>query len=139
MRRTRSGRPSLIGTAARTAVIAGTATAVTTSVVASKKQQAHHQAVAQQAQIDAAVQQAVAQQVVAPQEEQPPAAVEPVATAPAADVGSTEGLIAELQKLAELRQAEVISEEEFGVLKAKLLMGLENPSNELAADEPGVG
>ena len=32
MRRTRRGRPSLIGTAARTAVIAGTATAVSGAV-----------------------------------------------------------------------------------------------------------
>jgi hypothetical protein len=120
MRRTRRGRPGLIGTAARTAVIAGTATAVTTSVVASKKQQAHHQAVAQQAQIDAAVQQAVGQQAA-----QQPAPVEPIAAAPTAAGRSTEELIAELHKLAELRQAEVINEDEFDMLKAKLLMGQE--------------
>ena len=38
-------------------------------------------------------------------------------------VRQIEELIAELQKLGELRQAEVLSEEEFDMLKAKLLLG----------------
>jgi hypothetical protein len=109
MRRTRSGRPSLIGTAARTAVIAGTATAVSTSVATSRTQRAHQQAAAQQAQIDAAVQQAVTQEAAF----QP----QPQMVEPAVD------LVAQLQQLAELHQMGVLSDEEFEAAKAKLLAG----------------
>jgi hypothetical protein len=109
MRTTRGGRPSLIGTAARTAVIAGTATAVSTSVATSKQQKAHQQAAAQQAQIDAAVQQAVDQQAVAEPQ--------PAAASPAGD------LIAQLQQLADLHDAGVLSDVEFEAAKAKLLAG----------------
>ena len=61
MRSTRR-RPSLIGTAARTAVIAGTATAVSGNVARNQQQAAQQQAWAKQAQVDAAVQQSLAQQ-----------------------------------------------------------------------------
>lgn len=107
MRRTRSGRPSLIGTAARTAVIAGTATAVGTSVATSSRQRAQQQAAAQQSQIDAAVQQAVAQEAAL----QP----QPQMVEPAVD------MVAQLQQLAELHQAGVLSDVEFEAAKAKLL------------------
>lgn len=107
MRRTRSGRPSLIGTAARTAVIAGTATAVSASVATSRSQKAHQQAAAQQAQIDAAVQEAVAQEAAL----QP----EPQVVEPAVD------MVAQLQQLAELHQMGVLSDDEFEAAKARLL------------------
>jgi hypothetical protein len=103
----RVGRPSLIGTAARTAVVAGTATAVVGGV--SHRQQAKAQQAAdaqayqqeqQQAAMEAAAQQAAAQQ---------PAA------APAADP------IAELERLAQLKQQGILTDEEFTAAKAKLL------------------
>lgn len=114
MRRTRAGRPSLIGTAARTAVIAGTATAVAGSVAGSKQQAAQHKAAAQQAQVDAAVQQALAQQA----EAQP----QPVMVAPAAE-GAAPDLIAQLQQLADLHKAGILSDAEFEAAKARLLAG----------------
>ena len=53
MRRGRIGRPSLIGTAARTAVIAGTATAVSGAVAGSMQKSAQQKAAAQQATAEA--------------------------------------------------------------------------------------
>ncbi len=112
-------RRSLVGTAARTAVVVGTATAVSGAVAGSQQQkaaaaqqQAQLEAAAQQAQIDAAAQQAVAAQM---------AAAAPAAPAPAA--APADDTIAQLQKLGELRAAGVLSEEEFTALKAKLIGG----------------
>lgn len=116
MRRSRSGRPSLVGTMARTAVIAGTATVASGAVANSQQQKAQQkaaaqqaQAAAQQAQIDAAVQQAVAQQAPA----QP-------APAAAAAVAQTD-VITQLGKLGELHQAGILNDEEFAAAKAKVL------------------
>jgi hypothetical protein len=109
----RIGRPGLVGMAARTAVVAGTATAVSGAVAGNQQKKAQaqyeqeqYQAAQQQAQIDAAAQQAVAQQQ---------AAAAAPAAAPATDV------VAELQKLAALKDAGVLSEQEFAAAKAKLL------------------
>jgi hypothetical protein len=111
----RIGRPGLVGMAARTAVVAGTATAVSGAVAGNQQKKAQaqyeqeqYQAAQQQAQIDAAAQQAVAQQQAA-------AAAAAPAAAPATDV------VAELQKLAALKDAGVLSDEEFAAAKAKLL------------------
>ena len=91
----RRGRPSLISTAARTAVIAGTAQAVTGNVAA--KQQAQTQAQAQaQAQGQGA----------------PPAPVAPAAGGE---------LVAQLERLAQLNAAGVLTAEEFAAAKAQLL------------------
>ncbi len=109
----RVGRPSLIGTAARTAVVAGTATAVVGGV--SHRQQAKAQQAAdaqayqqeqQQAAMDAAAQQAAAQQAAAQQAAAPAAAPDP---------------IAELERLAQLKQQGILTDEEFAAAKAKLL------------------
>ncbi len=123
MRNSRSGRPSLVGTMARTAVIAGTATVVAGSVSNSQQQKAQQkasaqqaQAAAQQAQFDASVQQAVAQQLAAQQPAAAPAAAAPAA-APENDV------IAQLKKLGELHQAGILSDEEFAAAKTKVLAG----------------
>lgn len=89
----RRGRPGLIGTAARTAVVAGTATAVAGNV---------HQRQAAQA--------AAAQEQAAPEPAAP--------AAPAAG-----DLTTELQKLADLKAAGVLTDEEFAAAKAKLLAG----------------
>lgn len=115
----RFGRPGLIGAAARTAVIAGTATAVSGGVARHQQQKAQaqyeqqqYEAQQQQAQIDAAAQQAAAQYAA-------PAAP---AAAPAAPAGGTD-LVAELQKLAALQQQGILSADEFAAAKAKLLGG----------------
>lgn len=108
MRSTRRRRPSLIGTAARTAVIAGTATAVSGNVARSQQQTAQHQAAVKQAQVDQAVQQALSQQ-------------QPVAPPPPAPSGID--LVSQLQQLADLRAAGMLSEADFEAAKAKLLNG----------------
>jgi hypothetical protein len=107
----RAGRRGVVGTMARTAVVAGTATAVAGGV--SRRQQGRAQQAAdaeayqqeqQQAQMQAAAQQAAAQQAaMAP----PPA--------PATDA------VAELERLAQLKQQGILTDEEFAAAKAKLL------------------
>ena len=109
----RMGRPGLVGMAARTAVVAGTATAVSGSVQrhqAEKQQsqyeQQQYEAQQQQAQMNAAAQQAVAQQQ--------------AAAAPAAPTGGTD-IVAELQQLGALKEQGILTDEEFAAAKAKLL------------------
>ncbi|WP_434969471.1 SHOCT domain-containing protein [Microbacterium sp. bgisy207] len=111
----RVGRPGLIGLAARTAVVAGTASAVSGAM--SNNQQKKAQAQYEQEQYQAAQQQAAmqqaAQQAVASQMAAAPAPATPAA--PAVDI------VAEIQKLAALKDAGVLSDEEFAAAKAKLL------------------
>ena len=122
MPRMRRGRPGLVGTMARTAVIAGTATAVSGSMQA---KQAGKQDAAAQAQYEAqmvdqnAAQMAQMQQQMAAMQAQQAAA--PVA-APAAG-GISDDVMTKLGQLAELKNAGVLSEEEFAAAKAKLLNG----------------
>ena len=95
----RVGRPGLIGLAARTAVVAGTASAVSGAMAGNRQRKAQSQYEQEQyeaAQQQAAMQQA-AQQAVAAQQAAAPAP----AAAPAVDV------VAELQKLAALKDAGV--------------------------------
>ena len=127
--RGRRGRPGLMGVAARTAVVAGTATAVSNRVQrrqdASAQQaadadayrqqqesiaaQAAAEQAAQQAAADQAAQQAAAQQAPAP----PPAP--PPATSGAGD------LMASIERLASLHSQGLLTDEEFSAAKAKLL------------------
>ena len=113
----RVGRPGLIGLAARTAVVAGTASAVSGAV--SNNQQKKSQAQYEQEQYQAAQQQAAmqqaAQQAVAAQMAAAPAPAPAAPAAPAVDV------VAELQKLAAIKDAGVLSDDEFAAAKAKLL------------------
>jgi imidazolonepropionase-like amidohydrolase len=102
MRRTRMGRPGLFGTMARTAMIAGTATAVANRVTQAQVAGAQQRAAAEQARVDGAVQAA------------------PVASAPAS-TGLSDESIARLQKLAELQKAGVLTPEEFATQKARIL------------------
>jgi hypothetical protein len=115
----RVGRPGLVGTMARTAVVAGTATAVSGGMVrhAQKKEMAaqqdeYNQQQMMQQQIDQAAAAAVAAQQAAA-----PAAPAP-APAPAAAEDPT---ITKLKELAQLNQAGILSDEEFSAAKAKLL------------------
>ncbi len=133
----RVGRPSLVGTVARTAVVAGTATVVAGSV--SKHQAGKQQAAAaaaapsaedvayqQQQAADAAAyqaQQAAAQQqaMVDQAAEQAAAqiAAQQAAAAPAA--AAEEDPIEQLKKLGELKAQGILTEEEFAAEKAKIL------------------
>jgi hypothetical protein len=102
--------PGLIGTAARTAVIAGTATAVSKSVSGSMDVRAAQQ---QQQQYEA---QQYEMQMQAAQAAQAQAAQAPVATP-----GAAPDTITQLQKLAELQQQGFLTPEEFAQQKAKIL------------------
>jgi len=90
----RVGRPGLVGTAARTAVIAGTATAVSGKV--------------------AAGQQAKAAAAAAPAAPPPVAAAAPAAA-------EVDPLVAQLTQLAQLKDQGILTEEEFAAKKAQLL------------------
>lgn len=93
----------LIGGMARTAVVAGTATAVSNRV---SRRQAGRWAAQEQQQYQ--------------QQYQPPPQQAPAAPPPAAD---PDDLIERLQKLAELRDQGVLTEAEFEAQKAKALAG----------------
>jgi hypothetical protein len=105
--------PGLIGTAARTAVVAGTATAVSGNV--SRRQQAkaasQQQAAAdEQAQRDAQAQ-AQAQQMQMSSGD----------SASAGAGGISDAALAKLEQLAELRKQGILTDEEFAAQKAKIL------------------
>ncbi|MGO4536991.1 SHOCT domain-containing protein [Leifsonia sp. 2MCAF36] len=112
----RMGRPGLIGMAARTAVVAGTATAVSGNVQRRQQQRAQGQYDQQQAQADEqqAQMQQMAQQAAAQQ-----AAMQQQA-APAAPAAGDD-MMAKLQQLATLHSQGVLTDEEFAGAKAKLL------------------
>jgi hypothetical protein len=109
----RRGGAGIVGTVARTAVIAGTATAVSNKVTerqynkSAQKQQAQmadEAALSNQAEIDQ-----MQAQMQAMQAQQVQAAASPP------------DLTAKLQQLAELKASGVLSDEEFTAAKAKLL------------------
>ena len=127
--RRRMGRPGLVGTMARTAVVAGTASAVvghSQNKQASKQQAAAEQQAAQQAAFDSQAQladmqaQMDAMQAQQAQQAAPPPPPAP-APAPAAAPAGGGDLMAELGKLADLKAAGVLTDEEFSAAKAKLL------------------
>jgi hypothetical protein len=101
--------PGLIRGVARTAVIAGTATAVSNRV--SRRQGERWQT---QAEADAYEQ----QQQAAMYQQQAAAAQAPPPAAPSPD-----DKMAKLQQLGELKAAGVLTEEEFAAEKAKILAG----------------
>jgi hypothetical protein len=110
----RMGRPSLLGSMARTAVVAGTATATVGAVsghqqkkaAASQAQAADAQADAQQqAQIDQLQQQVAAQQA-------------PAAPAPGS---ALDDQLVQIQKLSSMKDQGLLTEEEFAAKKAQIL------------------
>ena len=108
----RMGRPGLVGTMARTAVIAGTASATAGAV------NRHQQSKAQE-QADAAAyqeQQAAAQYAPPPQQQYAPPPAAAPAAAPAGD-----DLIAKIQELAQLHQQGILTDAEFAAAKQRLL------------------
>jgi len=103
----RMGRPGLMGTMARTAVIAGTATAVSGSV---QRKQAQ----------GAAQQQAAAAPAATPPA---PAATAQAEPAPAVAALSIDQKIAKIKELGQLKEAGLLTDEEFAGEKAKVLAG----------------
>lgn len=125
MRRRRMGRPGLVGTMARTAVVAGTATAVHGNVAnrqAGKQQAAYEEQAAQQAAFDSQAQVAQMQAEMDAMKAQQAAAQAPPAApaAPAAPAGGSD-LMSQLKELADLKSAGVLDDDEFAAAKAKLL------------------
>ena len=110
--------PSLMGTMARTADVAGTATAVSGNVArrqAGKAQQAQMAAEMQQEQMKAEVRAEMAAEAAAAAPPPPPPAPAPAA-APAAD-----DTMAKLQQLADMKAQGILTDEEFAAAKAKVL------------------
>ncbi|WP_043647934.1 SHOCT domain-containing protein [Terracoccus sp. 273MFTsu3.1] len=105
--RGRRGRPGLLGVAARTAVVAGTATAV------SGKVQQGQQAKAQQAADAEAFRQQQAQATAA-QTAPPPPPPPPVASA-------TDDMLSSLERLAALHAQGILTDEELAQQKARIL------------------
>jgi predicted lipid-binding transport protein (Tim44 family) len=114
----RGGRPGLLGMAARTAVVAGTATAVSGNVQRRQQNRADQQY--QQQQMEAQQQQdamnAAAQQAVAQQQ-----AAQAAAAPPAAAAGGGSDVMTQLQQLADMHGQGILTDAEFAAAKAKLL------------------
>ncbi len=100
----RGGRPGLIGTMARTAVVAGTATAVSGGVA--RRQQARAQ------------QSADAEAYQEMQREQQYAAAAPPPPTPSAPA---DDMVAQLKELASLKEQGILTDEEFAAQKARIL------------------
>lgn len=104
--------PRLLGTVARTAVVAGTASAVAGGV-SGRQQEAAHQ---RQQGLDAQAQLAALRQ-----QEQLDAQVAAALAAQAPAAPAADDVITRLTQLGELRAAGVLTDEEFAVQKARVL------------------
>ncbi|TDT17974.1 putative oligomerization/nucleic acid binding protein [Ilumatobacter fluminis] len=111
MPRRRIGRPGLVGTMARTAVVAGTANA---TVGAMNRRQANKQQAAYE-------QQAQQAQLAELQAQQAAAAAAPPPPPPPAPAAGGSDLMAELQQLGDMKNAGLLTDDEFAAAKAKLL------------------
>lgn len=100
----RMGRPGLIGTMARTAVVAGTASATVGAVSRHQQKKYGQQDASQQAAY----------------EQRQPQYAQPQMQAAPADAGEAD-YVAELRQLAQLKNQGIITEEEFQAKKAKIL------------------
>lgn len=134
--------PGLMGTMAQTAVIAGTATVVSTKTNQAMTGGAQAKQAQQQAQVQAMVDQQVAEQMaqqqalaeqqalqqqLADQQAQLQALLQqqapPPAAAPAADPNAAAIRITKLKELGALRDAGILTEAEFETEKARILAG----------------
>jgi Short C-terminal domain len=106
----RRGRPGLLRTVGRAAVVAGTATMTANAVSRHSNAKQEQAAQAQAYQDQQAQQQQAAQQP-----------VQPAAQQPVAQSGSGGSIVDKLSELAKLRDSGALSEDEFGAAKAKLL------------------
>ncbi len=100
----RVGRPGLLGLAARTAVVAGTATAVSGGIISHQQKKARTQ-------FEAAGYEAEQQQI----------ATASAPSVPAAPVTPAGDLVSELQRLGDLKTQGLLSEAEFDAAKSRLL------------------
>jgi hypothetical protein len=114
----RRGGPGLLGMAARTAVVAGTATAVSGRVAANQQQRAMQEQAAAQAHDDQVRAQAMAEMQAQQMMQAAPPPPPPVA-APAAPSG--DDTMAQLQQLAAMKAQGLLTDAEFAAAKAKLL------------------
>lgn len=117
--RRRRGRPGLLGTMARTAVVAGTANATVGAMnnrSASKQQAAADNQAAQQAAFQA-------QTEVADLQAQLDRAQAAAPVVPATSPAGGDDVVAKLQQLADLKASGVLDDAEFAAAKAKLLAG----------------
>jgi hypothetical protein len=114
----RVGRPGLVGTMARTAVIAGTATAVSGGVARHQQERAEERA---QAEAYQQQQQYGPPQQYPPEQQQyaPPAQPEYLAPPPAPPSG--DDLLDKLQQLGDLKDRGLLTDAEFQSQKARLL------------------
>ena len=116
--RRRMGRPGLLGTMARTAVVAGTASTVvgaTQRRQAGKAQEKADAQAAQQAAVESQQQMAdmpAQMDAMQTQQQQQPAA--------AAPAGGND-MMAELERLGQLKANGILTDEEFAAAKAKIL------------------
>ncbi|SBN63429.1 Short C-terminal domain-containing protein [Curtobacterium sp. 9128] len=94
----RFGRPGLLGMAARTAVVAGTATAVSGAVMGHQQRAAQERADADAYELEQTAQ-----------------------TAPPAPAPGTGDLMGELERLGALRQQGLLTDQEFATAKQRLL------------------
>ena len=125
----RAGRPGLIGTMARTAVVAGTASAVVNrgNERRNARQQAAYQDQQSQAQMDdmqAQLDQANAEKQAAAQQAAIDKAVNERMAQQGASVPAQAGpddTMAKLQKLADMKSQGLLSDQEFAAMKGKLL------------------
>jgi hypothetical protein len=115
----RRGRPGIVRTMGRTAVVAGTATAVSGGMQrrsANKQQDAYEQDAANQAAFESQAQLDEMQAQMNSMQAQPAApAAQPAAAAPADDT------MAQLKQLADMKQSGLLTDDEFAAAKAKLL------------------
>jgi hypothetical protein len=106
----RRGRPGLLGTMARTTVIAGTATAVSGSAQRHGAEREQAAAMQQQAMVDEAAAQAATR-----------TAAQQQATQPTTPTASVEDRVAQIKALGQLKDSGLLSEEEFAAEKTKIL------------------
>jgi len=103
----RVGRPGLLGTVARTAVVAGTATVTANAV----NRHAENKAIQRD-------------EAAAYEQQQQAAAMAPPPPAPApAPAAGGDDVVSRLQQLVQLKDSGVLSEEEFEKAKAQVLAG----------------
>jgi len=115
----RMGRPGLMGTMARTAVIAGTATAVSGNVQSKQAQKSAQQ----QQQAQAQAQQAAAEQQAAIDDAVARSQAQQAAAQPAAPAAPPQDRMAKIRELGQMKADGLLTEEEFAAEKAKLLAG----------------
>lgn len=108
-------RPGIVGTMARTAVVAGTASATAGAVAHRQQGKAQAQAAEMQQQQDLA---AMQQQMADLQVQQAAAAIPPPVAVPASNP-----MMDQLNQLAQMKQQGLLSDEEFAAAKARLLAG----------------